>query len=99
LASDLLDTFLADLPSQWHSVNDFHATGAWGKLREIIHKMHGATTYCGLSALEQALGYCEQAIQKPATAIDPIHVHTCIKAIEHEIRRLLAYLHEDRPIG
>jgi two-component system sensor histidine kinase BarA len=66
-------------------VTQAHASGDAQALWDHVHKLHGATVYCGVPALREAAKGVEDAIRQNATDLDPR-----LLALEQAIRDLLA---------
>jgi two-component system sensor histidine kinase BarA len=49
-------------------------SGDWQALREVVHKLHGGTRYCGVPQLENSAGQLEAALRQeaPADRIAPL---------------------------
>jgi two-component system, NarL family, sensor histidine kinase BarA len=56
-------------------------------LLETVHKLHGATRYCGAPRLEQAARQLEEQLKTHASAAD---IHAAAQTLLEEIDRLLA---------
>lgn len=86
LARELLTLLLESLPSDRlylqnaRNLNDRHA------LLERIHRIHGATQYCGVPQLRAICKTCETLIKNDVTQIEP-----ALDELDTAIERLLAY--------
>jgi len=85
LASQMLAMFLKDLPGLRQHVNDAHANGDNESLFQHIHKVNGATRYCGVPAIELAANSLELMIKNKHTDIE-----SALDTLNTEIERLLS---------
>ena len=58
LASDMLNMLLDGLPEDSRNIRAAQQRGDQAELHEIIHKLHGASRYCGVPQLRS---YCQAA--------------------------------------
>jgi len=56
LAEELFAMFRRDLPSFRETILSAHAEGRIDELRDSVHKLHGATAYCGVPRLRRIAG-------------------------------------------
>ncbi len=85
LARDLFGMLLNDLPDLHQQVVQAHATGDAQALWDPVHKLHGATAYCGVPALREAARGVEDAIRQNAADLD-----SRLAVLEQAVRDLLA---------
>lgn len=84
LAQELLETLLAGLPDE---IEDLHACLAeddWPGLAEHAHQVRGATRYCGVPALDEAI----EALERAARIGDPELIQSGFDQVQEEVRRL-----------
>jgi len=83
LAKELFTMLLKELPDQKYKLNQAFNDGDNQRLWEVVHKVYGATAYCGVPGLQQAARDLEKTIkaqsadvsdkiQKINTAIDEL---------------------------
>lgn len=84
LAGELLDTLLAELPSEIEDLRAAHAESDWPALAEHAQQMHGATRYCGVPALDEAL----EALQRTARIGDAELIRNAFAQVQSESERL-----------
>ncbi len=58
LAADMLNMLLASLEAELHAIREARAANDQQMLLERVHRLHGATRYCGVPQLRQA---CERS--------------------------------------
>ena len=83
LAADMLEMLLADLPSVRTAIAQALEIGDQQELLENVHKLHGATRYCGVPELRQCCLRAETRLKKEGTA------NTEISALMQAIERLM----------
>jgi HPt (histidine-containing phosphotransfer) domain-containing protein len=86
LALELIKTLIAGLPAELAGLKDCSQNKDTAELREAAHRMRGATRYCGVLALDAALGNLERAAK--ASDVGSIAVH--LAQVEAEVARLTA---------
>src|SRR5690606_35774993 len=64
LARDILQMMIRDLPDTARSITAAWQQGDLAALREIIHKLHGATRYCGVPQLRACCQEAESRLKK-----------------------------------
>lgn len=77
LARDMLQMLLRDLPETARSIASARQQGDQAALREIIHKLHGATRYCGVPQLRACCQEAETRLKKgedSAAAVEAVLV-------------------------
>ncbi len=85
LAAQLFTTFISDLVPQQAQLNQLWQSGKQTELHESAHRMHGATAYCGVPALKQAVKRLERAAVSGAGT----EIEACLHEVNREIERLL----------
>ncbi len=87
LADELLSALLAELPAEldqlWASID----ASNWAAVVEQTHHLRGATRYCAVTALDQAV----EALEHAARLGDPPPILAAMTAVETQARRLVAW--------
>jgi HPt (histidine-containing phosphotransfer) domain-containing protein len=86
LADELFATLLAELPAEVQQLRACVEESDWTALAEHAHQVRGATGYCGVAALDDAI----EALERAARLCDPLLVSTALAAVELEASRLAA---------
>lgn len=63
MAKDLLNMFVADLSDVTASIQAHFNSQDFTKLRAQVHKLHGASCYCGVPHLKNAAKQLESALK------------------------------------
>ncbi|MDY0249502.1 MAG: ATP-binding protein [Pseudomonas sp.] len=87
LASELLTLLANSLPSDRVYLQQARAQRNRSALLERIHRIHGATQYCGVPQLRSICKTCETLIKNNAATIEP-----AMDELDAAIERLLAQL-------
>ena len=64
LARELFEMLTSELPEYASSISELYQQQDYTKLCETVHKLHGATRYCGVPALSQKTGEFESALKR-----------------------------------
>ncbi|WP_369958969.1 response regulator [Pseudomonas benzenivorans] len=64
LAADMLNMLLAGLPGDRQAIRQARANGEHGALIERVHRLHGATRYCGVPQLRAACQRSETLLKQ-----------------------------------
>lgn len=64
LASDMLNMLLAGLPADRQAIRQARESGERGALIERVHRLHGATRYCGVPQLRAACQRSETLLKQ-----------------------------------
>ncbi|MBC7182455.1 MAG: response regulator, partial [Marinobacter sp.] len=70
LAEELFSMLLEEVRMDQERVPEFWASGSMDQLLECVHKLHGATRYCGVPELRAAANRLETAIKCSATDLE-----------------------------
>lgn len=82
LAHEILDMFMQELPSYRDQLQQHFQSESYEDLHQVVHKLHGATCYCGTSRLKSLLSKFETAIKaKQIDSFDDMY-HDVMKEIE-----------------
>lgn len=88
LAAELLDTLLAELPTELMALRVGVAELDWPGVADHAHQIRGATGYCGLPALDAAL----ETLERAARIGDPERCPAAFADVERQVERLNAQL-------
>ncbi|MBK1702293.1 Hpt domain-containing protein [Thiococcus pfennigii] len=86
LASELYAILCAELPADLAELRAHGAAADWTGLAETAHRVCGASRYCGVPALDQALAGLEHLARG---GDDPEAIRTALERVAAEIRRLV----------
>lgn len=64
MASDLLKMFVADLPEISKAIQENFSLQNFTRLQSQVHKLHGASCYCGVPHLKNAAKQLETALKQ-----------------------------------
>ena len=64
LAKDLYSMLQQELPSYLRSIPHAYQEADFDKLYQLVHKLNGSATYCGVPALKQAAQHFERHIKQ-----------------------------------
>ncbi|WP_304639334.1 ATP-binding protein [Pseudomonas sp.] len=64
LADDMLSMLINSLPEEKRRIEQANAAGDRDALLEAVHKLHGATRYCGVPELRECCQRCETRIKR-----------------------------------
>lgn len=67
LAQELFETLLEVLPKELSAINVCYEAQDWQGVADAAHHARGATSYCGVPALDAALTDLERAARKAET--------------------------------
>lgn len=70
IARELLGKIVEELPTELSQFKKTYQAGDTKKLKEQVHKLHGACCYTGLSQLEETINALEEALIKGSPEID-----------------------------
>jgi two-component system sensor histidine kinase BarA len=80
LSTELIGTLVAGLPDDLSELDGLLAAADWSGIDAAVHRMRGATAYCGVPALDRAL--CELSLAAKSAERDRILSAACIVATE-----------------
>jgi two-component system, NarL family, sensor histidine kinase BarA len=63
LATELLNMFMEQLPEYKNNIQQCYQQKDFDALHQHVHKLHGATCYCGMSRLQSLLSRFETALK------------------------------------
>lgn len=84
LAEELFSMLLESLPEAMHGIGRAHERQQTERLLEEVHRLHGATRYCGVPALRDAAARLETTIKRTPDKASPL-----VRIIQEEAERLL----------
>jgi two-component system sensor histidine kinase BarA len=84
LAQELFDTLLAGLPGEIEDLRACLAESDWPGLAEHAHQLRGATRYCGVPALDEAI----ESLERAARIGDPELIQQSYDQVQAESQRL-----------
>lgn len=90
LAGELFDMLIKELPDHRERLSDAKQSNSLSDLKYTSHKLHGATSYCGVPQLRTLSRQLEDIIDQRKTA----SLDAAYEAVIQAIDRLLAY-HEE----
>ncbi|MEN8178679.1 MAG: ATP-binding protein [Pseudomonadota bacterium] len=64
VADDMFDTFIRELPDEIQTIKKHFNASNWEYLWETVHRLHGATSICGVPALNAAVVQLEAVCKK-----------------------------------
>lgn len=94
LAIEFMEKLLATLPAEKETINQVFETLDWEKLRDVVHKLHGACCYCGVPELKQAT----QALEKATQSASKKTIQPYLEAFNQAVDTLMA-LPLDAPLN
>lgn len=84
LAAELFTTLLEGLPGEIDDLHRCLEESDWLGLAEHAHQVRGATRYCGVPALDEAI----EALERAAKIGDPSLIREGFERVRSEARRL-----------
>ena len=81
LAEELFSMLLEQLPADLEKIEALWTEQQMEPLLECVHKLHGATRYCGVPELRSAANQLETALKRGAADIEA-HKNQLVSAIE-----------------
>ena len=88
LAQELLDMFALELPTLKQHIVSAHQKKDRSNLEHHVHKLHGATCYCGTQKLKSLLHNLEPQIKKLSDAELSRHMQSVLLEIDRVMRSL-----------
>lgn len=82
MAKELLDMFMKDLPSYRHNIQQCFDQQDYKTLYQHVHKLHGATCYCGMPQLQAMLSAFETALKTDQQNTYPKHMAQIIQGFD-----------------
>lgn len=84
LAAELFSTLLEGLPGEIEDLRHCLEESDWHGLAEHAHQVRGATRYCGVPALDEAI----EALERAARIGDPSLIRQGFERVRSEAQRL-----------
>jgi len=82
LAQDMLNMLVNSLRKDRQKIEQYNNETQYAELLRVIHKLHGATHYCGVPALREQSEQLETALKLSETDIIPNLVQSLLKSID-----------------
>jgi HPt (histidine-containing phosphotransfer) domain-containing protein len=87
LARQLFSEFCEELPKDISTIRQLFAASRWDELREIVHRLHGSTSICGVPALNVVIRELEDKCKQ----CNAHETDQLLKRLESEADTLLTY--------
>ncbi|MGD8932887.1 MAG: ATP-binding protein, partial [Chromatiales bacterium] len=87
LAGQLFGEFCDELPKDISTIRQLFACSRWDELREIVHRLHGSTSICGVPALNAVIKELEEKCKSRNTQ----ETDQLLSRLESEADTLLTY--------
>ena len=87
LAESLYAKLIKELPEKYRLIQEQASAQDYYGLTTNAHRLHGATSVCGVPALNKVVSALEAAAKEHNTA----EINTLLKRLHHEIERLMSY--------
>lgn len=85
LAKELFNMLLRELPVYRETLREMHQAKEFDAIKEVVHKLNGSATYCGVPALKKAAESLESNLKKgELQAVEP-----GLQSVLAEIERVL----------
>lgn len=84
-ANEMFARLLVELPGHRHAMNRAFAGGDHRRLRDCVHRLLGATAYCDIPELEDALRELRRALQADKTVIIDTRFQRAIRQIDRTL--------------
>lgn len=82
LARELYQMLQNDLPNYLAKIQHYTASGDRAALIEVVHKLKGSTTYCGVPALNEAAATLEERLRQLGVPGDEANITPLLGEIE-----------------
>ncbi|MCW8917660.1 MAG: Hpt domain-containing protein [Gammaproteobacteria bacterium] len=83
LACELYQMLQKELPDYLTAITQHHDSGNFAALLEVVHKLHGSATYCGVPALREAAATLERRLKQGAEDGYSRDVDDIVREIRH----------------
>lgn len=83
LAKELLTLLISELPETRNNINNAYQNQDLEMLHHYIHKLHGATCYCGVPRLKEITSLLETKIKHKNDSLENL-----INSLNYEIEQL-----------
>jgi HPt (histidine-containing phosphotransfer) domain-containing protein len=84
LAAELFAALLTGLPNEVAALRSGVVGGDWSALAELAHRVRGATRYCGVPALDEAV----ESLERTARIGEAERIAKAMEHLESEAERL-----------
>ena len=85
LAKELLQLLVKKLPNDMRDIEQAHEQNQNQQLKSLVHKLHGASNYCGAPRLRNVLAELETALKKNETT----HLDSFLADLSFEATQLI----------
>lgn len=85
LAEEMLSMFMAELPKAQALIENAYQTQQWSELQMQVHKLHGATCYCGVPQLKSIVAKFETLLK----CNNKTDIHDLYEQTNAEMARIL----------
>lgn len=82
LAKNVIDIFISDLPNDMAALEHAYQAKDYIKLKNIAHRLKGASSYCGMPMINQALAALETAAKEERTVDIESFYHKVVQAVD-----------------
>jgi two-component system sensor histidine kinase BarA len=83
LARELYQMLQKELPDYLTAITQHHESGNFAALLEVVHKLHGSATYCGVPALKEAAATLESSLKRGTQGGYASGVNDIVREIRH----------------
>lgn len=87
LARELYDMLQKELRDYQHRLPNLYAEGDLQTLQDVVHKLNGSATYCGVPALKAAVDAMESSLKRGESE----RYEDEMEVVLREIQRLIQY--------
>jgi two-component system sensor histidine kinase BarA len=87
LAQQMFNEFCEELPKDISTIRQLFAASNWDELWEIVHRLHGSTSMCGVPALNAVI----KELEGRCKSRDSNETNQLVKLLESEADALLTY--------
>jgi two-component system sensor histidine kinase BarA len=86
LAKDLLEMFLTDLPNASTKIQTAYNSKQEEELLSQVHRLHGASCYCGVTRLKELLNQLEFSLKERSND----HIEDLMAHFNEEVNNVIA---------
>ena len=91
LAYDMINRLVETLLKEMKLINQSYMDKNWDNLKYYVHKLHGATCYCGTPGLKMAC----QSLEKQIKCASSSQIKPFLDALNEEIEKLIEYVNKN----
>ena len=85
LARDLLNMFVADLPNARQTIHNAYQEAKYNELLSHVHRLHGASCYCGVVRLKKVLANMEFSLKEKTLQ----HFPDALQQFDDEVNNII----------